>query len=487
MRPLLASAPTMTDPPRSERQGVQPVRARAEDQPRERWLPPRIAIVLALGLVLRLALVAWLHGQPLYVWDERDYDVLATNIVQHGEFAFVPGTPVSLRPPLYPAALALVYSVTGEHNFTAMRIIQALLGTSTAYVVFLLARRVYDERTGMVAAAICAFYPSLVATSGLVLTETLFTLLLCGSCLLMERFLTTGRTWALAWFGVVLALGALTRSVLWLFPAPLIVFLLVCDPASSWRRRLTHIAIALAAFALVIAPWAIRNTRLQQTFTAVDVMGGRNFMMGNYAHTPFDRPWDAISAEGDKAWHTVLRRETSVPPNITQGQLDKLALKYGLNYISRHPFETLQRDTAKFFHFWQLERELIAGLHQGYWGGANKAGVLMAAAAILGSYTLVMVAGIFGMLVRPPQQWRMHLFMVLVMAYVCGIHTLVFAHSRYHLPLMPLIGIWAAAAWTGRERLFQQWRNPRAWTAAIICGILAASWIREVWVEAGRF
>ena len=128
--------------------------ARGDTPPVERWLPSRVAMVLVLGLVLRLGLVAWLHGHPLYVWDERDYDLLATNLVQHGEFSFVPGTPVSLRPPLYPATLAAVYSVVGEHNFTAVRLIQAVLGTLTAYVVFLLARRVYDEQTGVVAAVV---------------------------------------------------------------------------------------------------------------------------------------------------------------------------------------------------------------------------------------------------------------------------------------------------------------------------------------------
>jgi 4-amino-4-deoxy-L-arabinose transferase-like glycosyltransferase len=464
-----------------------PSRARAEDQPERRLLPPRLVMVLALGLVLRLAVVAWLHGQPLYVWDERDYDTLAVNLVAHGEFSFVPGSPVSLRPPLYPAILALVYSVTGEHNFTAVRLLQALLGTATAYVVFGLARRAYDERTGIVAAGIFAFYPSLVATTGLVLTETLFTLLLCVACWLMAQFLTTGRAGMLAGFGIVLALGALTRSVLWLFPAPLVVFLLVCDPARSWQRKLTHLAIALGAFALVIAPWAVRNTRLQQTFTAVDVMGGRNFMMGNYAHTPFDRPWDAISMAGDEAWDAVLRRETSVPANVTQGQLDKLALKYALNYVRQHPFQTLQRDGAKFFHFWQLERELIAGLNQGFWGGGNQLAVLLAAVLILASYTVVTLAAVGGAMLQPPRAWRLHLFLLLVIAYICGIHTLVFAHSRYHLPLMPLLFVYAGAAWTGRADLVTSGRRPACWAACLICLVLMASWGRELFVELGRF
>src|SRR5207237_6890679 len=122
------------------------------------------------------------------------------------------------RPPLYPGLVATIYFVAGDHNYTAVRLVQSLLGVLTAAIVFLLGRRMYDERTGLAAAAICACYPSLIAATGLVLTETLFALLLCMSCLLAQRYFERGNVWWLAGFAAVLACGALTRSVLWLFP-----------------------------------------------------------------------------------------------------------------------------------------------------------------------------------------------------------------------------------------------------------------------------
>jgi 4-amino-4-deoxy-L-arabinose transferase-like glycosyltransferase len=482
---MAIAEPVNADSPAERAPLVAGVRADSSD--RGAWLPRPLLIVLALGLVLRLGLVVWLHGHPLYVWDERDYDRLAENIVRHGEFSFDAGQPVSIRPPLYPGVLAVIYGVAGEHNYTVVRLLQALLGTATTYVVYCLARRLYGERTGVVAAAISAFYPSLLATTGLVLTETLFTFLLCLSCLAMARYLANGNAWWLVGFGATLAFGALTRSVLWLFPVPLFVFLLVCSPERSWIRRLLHFGVALLAFGVVLAPWTIRNTRLQQTFTTVDVMGGRNFMMGNYEHTPFHRPWDAISMEGDKAWHVVLRREwPAASKDLTQGQFDKLAMKYAIGYILKHPRQTLARDIAKFFHFWQLERELIAGLDRGHWGGFGKPVVLALAGVILIGYTVVLVAGVFGFLVRRPADWRTHLFLLLMIAFVCGIHTLVFAHSRYHLPLMPLVFVYAAAAWTARGEVFGNWRRPSFWAAGVVCGLLAANWTYEILTEMGR-
>jgi len=453
-----------------------------------RTLPWQLAAMLVVGLLLRLGVAAWLHGEGLYVADENDYDTLGAMIAGHGEYAFQSGTPTSLRPPLYPLLVAGVYTVAGEHNFTAVRVMNAVFGTLTVYLIYLLAGRMYGERAGLVAAFICAFYPSFIATSGLVLTETVFTFLVCACCLLMERYLKTGAAAYVAAFGAALGLAALTRSVLWLFPAPLVLFLLLFDPERLLGRRVLHVGVAVAVFAVVLAPWTIRNTRLQKTFTTVDVMGGRNFMMGNYEHTPMDRPWDAIAISGEKAWHQVLRQKHPEEfKGLTQGQIDKLAMKYAIGYIAARPADTLWRDWLKLGHFWQLEREIVAGLSRGYWGGLPKARVLVAAAAILASYGAVMVLGIFGATAVDSQNWRMHVFVLLLMAYVCGIHSLVFAHSRYHLPLMPLVGMFAAAAWCGRGEIVRHWRQPRVLLAAGVSLVLLAYWASELVTESARF
>jgi len=480
----LASPPQLAQPPatpQSERGG-------SAAPPSPRRLPGALLGVLAIALVLRLFVAGWLYGQPLYVFDENDYNQIALNLLRHGQFALEPGHLTSIRPPIYPALVAGVYAIAGEQNFTAVRVLQALLGTATVAVLYALARNMYGQRVGLIAAAIYACYPSLVATCGLLLTETLFTFLLCTACLLMQQFLVRGKFWLLPALGVALGVGALTRSVLWLFPPVLLVFLLVCDPAPRWRMRLLHAAVAIGTMIAVISPWAIRNTRLHHTFTAVDVMGGRNFMMGNYEYTPLDRPWDAISMSGEQSWIAVLKRNSPQESSeLTQGQLDKRAMKAAVKYVVAHPGQTAQRDVAKFFHFWQLEREIVAGLWWGYWNQVPTLVVLAMAVAIVGMYVTVMLSGVMGAAVAPASSWRMQAFLILLIAFVCGIHTLVFGHSRYHLPLMPLIGVFAAVAWTSPVKVLAQWRRPALWLAGGFCVLLTASWCRELVIEFGRF
>ena len=130
----------------------------------------------------------------------------------------------------------------------------------------------------------------------------MFTLLLLAFVLLAVMLVQTPRASTAFLCGVALGLAALTRSVLWPLPlvlCPLLAFLIrgpACRAVSLLPR------CCWLGYAVVVAPWAVRNTRLQETLTIVDTMGGINLRMGNYEYTPDDRMWDAVSIGGDKSW-----------------------------------------------------------------------------------------------------------------------------------------------------------------------------------------
>lgn len=447
----------------------------------------RLGGVLLVGLIVRLLLLWRFADVGLAIHDERDYDQIAVSLATRGEYGFAPGQLTSIRPPLYPALLASIYRVAGVQNYQAVRGVQIVLSLLTTVLVYLLARRLYDQQVAIAAAALHCFYPSLVGATNLVLTETLFTLLLVGFLLLIERSLATQSRWALASAGVVLGLAALTRSVVWLFPPFAVLLIIAFSRQPTWPRRLASALPLVLGFALTLAPWTIRNTRLQETFTTVDVMGGRNVMMGNYEHTPWHRPWAAIEMSGDQAWHVVLSRHHGGLAGKTQGQIDKLAMKYALAYIAEHPGQTLARSSAKLLHFWQLERELVAGAKQGIWGPFDRLAVLAMAAVIVGVYAATMLLGIFGAVLALPRNWQMHVFLLVLIGFVTAMHCVAFGHSRYHLPLMPIVIVYAAAAWTKRGELLARWRTWPFALAVVLAVGLAASWAADLVAEAGRF
>jgi 4-amino-4-deoxy-L-arabinose transferase-like glycosyltransferase len=346
--------------------------------------------------------------------------------------------------------------------------------------VYRLSDIIYSRQVALWATGLCCFYPSLLAYANLLLSETLFTFLLVVFTWLVVEAVRRDQIGVLVAAGVAMGLGALTRSILLLFLPFFVVYLLLCWNG-NFARRFSAAAVAALAFTITIAPWAVRNTRVQQTLTFIDVMGGRNAMMGNYEHTPLERSWATFAdVKGEQAWHRVLANKHQLTSPITQGQLDKLALRHAVEFVWSHPVLTAKRSVYKFFNFWQLERELLAAARAGYFSGMQLSWQRALSVAVCGGYALVLIAAVFGACCAPPRDVRLHYYLLMSILFPCAIHSAIFAHSRYHLPVVPLLSVYAAAAIVGRVDIWRVRRNWRFCIAAAICLILAIGWLREL-------
>jgi hypothetical protein len=278
----------------------------------------------------------------------------------------------------------------------------------------------------------------------------------------------------------MLGLAALTRSILWPFPVVLCPLAFFSIRGSRWKRFRIALYLLLG-YAVVVAPWAVRNTRLQGVFTVIDTMGGLNLRMGNYEHTPLNRAWDAITLTGEKSWAYELPQEHPNGFTWTEGRKEKWAQQKALMYMLENPSTTITRAIVKFFSFWGLERTIIAGWQQGLYQPPRWFSIL-GMLLITGAYVLTMLLASLGFFLAPPLNGRAHILLVLVVVFISGIHTVVFGHERYHLPLIPLLLLYAAAAVSERS---WRWLGQGVRTAAapaIVCIALLVSWGREVFV-----
>jgi hypothetical protein len=151
-----------------------------------------------------------------------------------------------------------------------------------------------------------------------------------------------------------------------------------------------------------------------------------------------------------------------------------------------HPLVTLQRVVIKFANFWGLERVIIAGWQQGLYQPPHWF-VVLGTLAITFAYMLVMLCASLGLFLAFPGERRAHLFFLLLMVFICSIHTATFGHERYHLPLIPFLCLYAAAAVVHRSWLHLQEGRHTAVPSLAACIILLAIWGREIFiVEAER-
>src|SRR5262245_43055959 len=154
-----------------------------------------LLFAVALGLLLRVGILAHTVGLGTPIVDEQHYSQIASNILNGHGFAWGPGRPTSIRPPLYPSLVAAVWAIAGEGNLQAVRLVQVGLSAATAWLVFLIGRRAFTPVAGRVAAGVVWLYPSFIFFDVTILTETLYTFLLVSFVLLTVKVIETPRWW----------------------------------------------------------------------------------------------------------------------------------------------------------------------------------------------------------------------------------------------------------------------------------------------------
>jgi 4-amino-4-deoxy-L-arabinose transferase-like glycosyltransferase len=317
------------------------------DQRRWRW---GVLAIVALATAARVAmLVASLHFTLF--GDPEDYQRHAVSIAAGDGFPTTviasPGTASAFRPPGYPFALGVVYAVVGVHP-QAGRALSAALGVLTVVLIAYLGRELWDARVGLVAGVIAAVFPPLVGLNASLLSEALFLPLEMGFALALVGLSRRpdGLWWALA-AGALCGLAALTRAVAdaWL-PVALGVILARAGThagtgagAGSGRHRWRGAAVVIAAFAVVIAPWTIRNIEALHSVVPITTEGGFTFA-GQYnvaagEANDFRALWrDPLQLPSIAAGVDPLFRR---PGGVNEAQLDAALRRSGLHYLARHP------------------------------------------------------------------------------------------------------------------------------------------------------
>jgi 4-amino-4-deoxy-L-arabinose transferase-like glycosyltransferase len=225
------------------------------------------AVILAAAY-LRGMDVLWTVPDLPYRADAAQYYNYAYNLRQHGVYSHVIAysggkqvvpEPDALRTPGYPLFLTLfVDGPPHAQIFDTVFAWQALLGTLSVLLTFLLFQRMAPPWVAVTAALLVAISPHLVNTTVYLLSETLFTLLLLAALWVFSLQLRGPRWFLPALFscGALLGMATLTRPVVELFPLLAALLLCLCYP---WRQAAKGAGVLLLGFALLWLPWIARN------------------------------------------------------------------------------------------------------------------------------------------------------------------------------------------------------------------------------------
>ncbi len=295
-----------------------------------------LVAILLLALALRVAVIAADSGyRPAN--DAFEYDYYAQAVAAGEGYPrsgyLRQGGPTAIRGPGYPYLLGGAYAVADDSRAVG-RLLGALLGTLTVLLIYLIAKRIWGRRVGLLAAALAAVFPPFVLLSRELLSETLFIPLELGAVLCVLNFRRSGGElrWAAA-AGALCGLAVLTRNTA--------LALLICVPLGVMVGRpslslcsLRGPIVVLLAAALVVAPWTVRNAVQFGRFIPVTTSAGIT-AVGVYNETSFR----------DSATHGAWRDPRIVPrltplfetPGIDEGAVDATLRREARDFAWRHP------------------------------------------------------------------------------------------------------------------------------------------------------
>jgi 4-amino-4-deoxy-L-arabinose transferase-like glycosyltransferase len=291
---------------------------------RLRGFPSQLALIAAVGLAIRLVYALAVAPDPVFLSDANYFHLLA-NLVGDGKGFVHPftlattgvTTPTAEHPPLYTLLLA-ASSALGGTSLDAHRVVSCLVGTGTVAAVGILGRRVADDRVGLLAGGLAAVYPLLWVADGSLMSESLYALMIALALICALRALEAPTPARLAWLGAVIALAALTRG-----EALLLVLLLLLP--LGWRGGARAILAGLAAFALMLTPWTIRNVSAFDRPVLVSNNTGSLLAGANCADTYHGRLLGG--------WSVAC---LSYPPHESEGETAARLRRNGLDYIQGH-------------------------------------------------------------------------------------------------------------------------------------------------------
>jgi 4-amino-4-deoxy-L-arabinose transferase-like glycosyltransferase len=166
---------------------------------------------------------------------------------------YVPEIDFIARQPFYVFVNALWLKLWGV-NYLAGRLLPMTLSLLTAMLVYVIARKLYNERIALLAFIIYLMLPLEIMNSVIVKTEPLANFLSCLSILLLVKFAEGQRKMFLALSGMVAALGYYTRESTMVLPILAIFFIIatrehsIADTSYSLGAYLLGYGLVVVAF-----------------------------------------------------------------------------------------------------------------------------------------------------------------------------------------------------------------------------------------------
>jgi len=404
-----------------------------------------------------------LAGTDCYAYYERAKRIAEGDLIGEGRF---------YQAPLYSYFLAMILKLSGDSYLMAVRAAQFILGSLTAAMACLMARKLAGGAAGILAGLLVAFYGPLIFYEGTFLRTSLLAFLNTALVFLLLARVERGALLLAAAIGLVFGLGLLAKPNLavmtpillwWIWAAPYKPSAEAGGQAGAgwpgpWKTRALLLASMSVGFVLVMSPLILRNHYAGAPRFSISQRGAFEFIAGNLPESP------------PAGWAPTLR---AIELKDRAGRRLFPALLAVLELYRGHPLALIQKQLDKslaFVYGYEVPNNV------NYYVEKKKVRLFRLPLVTWPSAFALALVGLW----FSRREWRrafpLLAFLALSSAGVIAFYIL----ARFRLPMVPALCVFSGIGLAGVIELMKQKRRlAAAVSIALAIGIALAVWPRE--------
>jgi 4-amino-4-deoxy-L-arabinose transferase-like glycosyltransferase len=359
------------------------------------------------------------------------------------------GRQIFHQSPAYPYFVASLLAVS-NNSVEFVLMVQLLIGAIYPVAVFWLARRLFDSRASLAAAAMTAAYGPFIYHQGVLLRDWLIpithTLMLLS--LLKAQETQRGRWWLAA--GMTLGLANLFKPTILLF-IPLVLGWIAWQARWIFRLAVLRCTLVVLGVFLCLSPVILRNLLVGVNPLAMSTRAAVTFIIGN-------------AADGDPVGWFIP------PPSM------KTILERSDGRLVPTMWETLKTYEGDYRRFLQFQFLKLKGLVNPYEipnsDNFNYGAEISPLLRVTPGFGVVFCLGLGGLLWLRPSGSAHRLFWLFLLA-TCVSLWFGPIRARYRLPLVPILMIYGSALVIRGYDFFRHREWAPLGKASAICASLA--------------
>lgn len=361
--------------------------------------------------------------------------------------------------PLYAYLLAFLLKIF-QNNIALVYLFQHVLGAVNCVLVYFIARKVFDERTGFFAGLLCAFYGLFIFYDSLLVYTGLSLFL---NSLLFLSFLSVKdrpNSKNLFWLGVFLGISAIIQANVVIFGIVATLWILR-KKALSARKFFGNFLFFILGSSIVIGAVTLSNYVAEKDFVLIAGNTGFNFYSGNNSQATgtFYCPDNIVPNQKDIFRDSRIAANHETGRSLNTKEVSEFWFRKALDFIRNNPIGYLKLLFKKIVFVFGPE-ELVHDIE--YHFIKPQAKVFK---AMFTDLRFILPLSLLGMFFSARDHKAQPLLYIAILGLSCGI-VMFFVTARYRIMIVPYLAVFAGYAISSGWELI---KNKKSFNLSVLC------------------